>query len=718
MKNGLGSASRVSVLHPDPDRSNQLGEALREEGHQVRLVAPGATAVEEVWAHAPELVVAHGSQRLEPIGGIPVIRLLATATEDDEADLALPESVTPEVVCSCVRGLLRACRETRQLQRRIQDVTALCKLSWALSIEAGPQQLCGYLAKQAALLLAADRGLVLTYDPERRWIEGQVPGYGIPDELVERICYAVDAASAERWHFRRNGPLLSADAAQDPRLSPNLMTALGVHSVLIVPMVRGGSILGLLAVADPTLGGCFDEQDVDLLLAAGGLAAVALENSEEHGRVKQANEVLRERDRVKSGFLGMVAHDYRRPLTAIRGFAEIVLVDDPPPETVQTYMKAIVDEAEGLARLAEDTLLVTKLETANIEYRWAEVELAALVREVVPTDLPRHSFAVEVPQDAPKLLADPQRLRQVLSNLVSNAVNYSPEGGAVRVKASYDGDEVTISVSDSGLGIPAEQQPGLFQRFTRVQTGEHRAVSGSGLGLYISRLIVAGHGGRIWVESEPGHGSTFHVNLPLDPRTRRGPATLAPGRAPESVLSALVSSTTGPITRMFRPPRGLAPEAPETTAPAPAESSANTGAAAPAAPTDRREESRREDSKASGHAERRDTQRIRKVVPIKVSYEGVTLMTYTAVINRDGAMIVCTIPIPIGTSLLVTNLSSSHTAEFEVVSSGEQEAGLHKIGIQLTGEGDFWGSAYEVDAAEAPKSRGSSETAPQTIFTR
>jgi signal transduction histidine kinase len=650
---------RISLLHPDPERASAIGEALRGAGHHVRIVAPGETALEEVWAHLPDLIIAHGERpsRLRR-EGVPLILLGADGVGADGAELALRDSVSPEVIGSCVSGLLRVSGESRRLRRRVEDVTSLCKLSWALSLEAGPRELCGYIAKQAAAMLRADKGLVLTYDADRRWIEARSPAYGIPDDVIERLCYTVDAESAGRWHFRWNGPLLSGDAPNDPRLSSNLVAALGVRSVLIAPMVLGRSIVGLLAVAEPSEAAGFDDDDVDLLLAAGSVAARALENTALHRGVKEANETLREQDRLKSGFLGMVAHDYRRPLTAIRGFAEIVLVDDPPPETLRSYMKAIMDEAEGLSRLADDTLLVTKLETSNIEYRWSEVELAPLIRDVVPADQPRHSFVVDVPDDLPRVVVDPQRLRQVLTNLVSNAVKYSPDGGSVRLSAASGDDDVTISICDPGLGIPPDQQAGLFQRFRRVQTGKHKAVSGSGLGLYICRLIVAGHGGRIWVESEPERGSTFHVRLPRDARARSGRSTLVPGQAPEELLAR--AAKPGLITRMFKPavPSG----APSTAGPV---------------------------------AERRHTPRIRKVLPIRISYEGVSLMTYTALVNRDGAMIVCTIPVPVGTSLQVTNLTTSETAGFEVVSSEGPEAGLHRIGIQLSVEGDFWGAAYD-----------------------
>jgi signal transduction histidine kinase len=126
---------------------------------------------------------------------------------------------------------------------------------------------------------------------------------------------------------------------------------------------------------------------------------------------------------------------------------------------------------------------------------------------------------MDIPQGFPKIWADPDRLRQVFTNLVSNAVKYSPAGGSIVVRCRERGAQhVVIEVIDHGLGIPTEQIGKLFQKFARVRTDDHMKVSGTGLGLYICRLIVEGHGGQIWVESELGHGSTFGMVLPLDAR--------------------------------------------------------------------------------------------------------------------------------------------------------------------------------------------------------
>jgi signal transduction histidine kinase len=205
---------------------------------------------------------------------------------------------------------------------------------------------------------------------------------------------------------------------------------------------------------------------------------------------------------------------------AIRGFAEMVLEDsDIGVENRKQFVQTIINETDDLARLATDTFLITQMETGHFTYQWSEIELGSFILDAIARGRADHPVGLDVPAGLPRVTADPERLRQVLSNLISNAVKYSPGGDSVLVRARQPaGGHVQIEVIDHGLGIPHDQMNRLFQKFERVRTEQHSRIGGTGLGLYICRLIVEGHGGRIWAESEPGMGSTFFVLLPLDPR--------------------------------------------------------------------------------------------------------------------------------------------------------------------------------------------------------
>ena len=548
-------AAQVVVLHSNPGRAEAIARVLRPSGHRVTTLTPSAGLVSAVVAALPDLVIGSLSVREPPLGSIvravrqalgselPVIVLVAREDQhwlvgDDpeamvDADDLIHEPVDAGELNLRVGGLLRSQAERRRLERKVQELLGLYKVSWTFSIAGGVEALCARLTRDCADLFAASKGVVLLYDAERRQMEAQAPAHGLTPQQIAHLRYAIDGEARQRWHFRKNGPLLANNARADSRLLPDAVADLGVSALMIAPMLLGSRLLGLLAVCDRQGGAPFGEDDLNLLQAVAGQAAVALQNMLLHEELKRANARLQEFDRLKSEFVAMVAHDFRKPLMAIRGFAELVLEDAAlPSETRQEYMRTVISETDALAALANDTLLITRIETGEFSFDWSEIDLGPFILNAIPLGLSEHSVLMDVPAQFPRITADADRLRQVLSNLIGNAIKYSPQGGTIVVRCRGRGDEhVTIEVVDHGIGIPADQIGSLFQKFQRVRTPEHLRISGTGLGLYICRLIVEGHGGRMWVESEPGKGSTFGLVLPRDAKARKAAATLAPDSA-------------------------------------------------------------------------------------------------------------------------------------------------------------------------------------------
>lgn len=529
-------SGHVAVLHESVERRETLARMLRSAGHRASLIEPGRRAVQAILDKAPDLLVASVGIVDPPLGPmirnvrqglgneLQVVALLGPQPSESllEADEVLREPVDPGELDIRIGGLLRAQAERKQLQRKVQELLGLYKISFAFSLAGGPEALFGHLARQSAEVLKAAKGLVLTFDAERRQMYAQPPGFGIPRERLDRVRYSVDGEARSRWNFLKNGPLISNKAQADTRLIPELATDLELQSVLIVPMLHGRLVQGLLLVADRP-SGPFTDEDLSLLLAVAGEASGAVENLRLHEQIKRKNALLQEYDRLKSEFVAIVAHDFRRPLMAIRGFAELVLEEpDIPAEARQEFMRTVIKETEDLARLADDTLLITRIETGEFQYRWSEIDLGPFILDAVPLGLSDHSVLMDIPAGFPRIVADPDRLRQVVTNLTSNAVKYSPGGGSIVVRCRERGSQhVVIEVVDHGIGIPQDQIHRLFQKFQRVRSEEHLRISGTGLGLYICRLIVEGHGGQIWVESDPGKGSTFGLVLPLDARAAR-----------------------------------------------------------------------------------------------------------------------------------------------------------------------------------------------------
>lgn len=233
---------------------------------------------------------------------------------------------------------------------------------------------------------------------------------------------------------------------------------------------------------------------------------------------------FREADVLKDTFISAVSHELKTPVSIIKGYAETLRRPEARrnPVLVEEMLSSITEESDRLARLVDDLLDASQLQAGGLPFRDVEdVDLRFVARRVVERYTPQssqHQLVLDfTPEDDfPTVRGDPQRLEQVLDNLVSNAIKYSPRGGVVEIKGEASTVEVVISVRDEGVGIPLEEQERIFTRFHRVESPETRAVSGTGLGLYLTRAIVQAHGGRCWVDSIPGQGATFYVALPRE----------------------------------------------------------------------------------------------------------------------------------------------------------------------------------------------------------
>ncbi len=243
--------------------------------------------------------------------------------------------------------------------------------------------------------------------------------------------------------------------------------------------------------------------------------------------VMQDITTLKELDKMKSEFVSVVSHDLKTPLTAIRGFADLVRMTGTLNEQQQEFVAKIREITREMAAMISDLLDIGKIE-AGIEMEKVPCDLGALAGEVI-TDLEfrakEKNISVELQSidQVPVVTGDPNRLKQVIMNLVGNAIKYTPDGGQVSVRISREDGRLVTAVQDSGYGIAPRDQKQLFQKFYRVRNEHTAHIEGTGLGLTIARSIVEQHGGRIWVESEVGKGSTFSFSLPFTP-AEQGPA--------------------------------------------------------------------------------------------------------------------------------------------------------------------------------------------------
>jgi len=241
------------------------------------------------------------------------------------------------------------------------------------------------------------------------------------------------------------------------------------------------------------------------------------------GRVWTLRDVTPQRDldRLKDEFIATVSHELRTPLTSMMGFLEMLREGEAGELTAEQerFLAIVYRSSERLQRLVGDLLFVSRLDANGLELSLAPVGVDAIARDEVESHaaLARARALELVAQldDLPPLRGDSERLSQLVGNLISNAVKFTPAGGRVLVRTFRDGSQAVIEVEDTGIGIPAAELPRVFERFFRSSTATEQAIPGTGLGLVISKAIAEAHGGTITVRSEPGHGTCFRVELPL-----------------------------------------------------------------------------------------------------------------------------------------------------------------------------------------------------------
>lgn len=266
----------------------------------------------------------------------------------------------------------------------------------------------------------------------------------------------------------------------------------------------------------------------------------------------RANLELHEMNQLRTEFLASMSHELRSPLHSVLGFAQVLLEEHYGPlnPRQRRYLKNILSSGRDLLDLINNLLDMSRLEAGRMQKNLDQVSLAELVNSVVAKLEPLRgeglTVSVEVPEGLPPVVIDPRKTARILSNLLSNAYKFTPDGGRVRVQAAVQDDRVVLTVSDTGIGIPESELPKVFDKFRQVEPGKARQLEGSGLGLAIVRELTRFLGGEVTVRSRPGEGSTFTVTLPVG----SGVGSKAGSKEPEEVFF------DGPPPRAPGPPAG------------------------------------------------------------------------------------------------------------------------------------------------------------------
>lgn len=316
-------------------------------------------------------------------------------------------------------------------------------------------------------------------------------------------------------------PLFIAELERDPRFLRRLAGRQKLKSGLGIPLIAHKRVVGVMNIfsesAEPPT-----ESDLQLLNAVGSQIGIAIENASLYQQLQERAEELAEANRRREQFISLVAHEFREPLTVIIGYGQMLGRLEPKDKvTSQRVAETIVSQAKRLARLVDDLQDVSQIETGRFEIARERFDLVELATEIVraqqaTTD--KHKLVLQAPDHPVEGQWDRDRIAQVLVNLLSNAIKYSPGGGKITVSIEPQNHDVSLTVRDQGIGIAREDFPQLFLPYSKLY--RRQPVKGTGLGLFITRGIVQAHGGSIWVESEVGKGTAFHLTLPRDGRAK------------------------------------------------------------------------------------------------------------------------------------------------------------------------------------------------------
>ncbi len=411
------------------------------------------------------------------------------------------------------RGLLEIEERARRLAV-INRVSALLNASLDLSI------ITQNVVNELANVTGADQCRLVLFDEEQGTGSVQAEYITTPGAADVLIPMADNPVYESLREARR--PLLITDVTADPLsvVMGSLVNLLGTKSLLLVPLVVQEQLVGFISL-ETREQRAFTPAEVELCQTLANQAAIAVTNARLYADIKRANE-------AKSEFVSLVSHELKVPMTSIKGFARLLVTGQAGDinERQREFLTLIEDNVDRMRTLVNDLLDHSQLEAGRMRFEPGAVALADVVNDVVQVvqgevEARSQQLMVDVPADLPLVWADRARLTQVFINLLSNAYKYTPAGGTIRISAQHWQEEgrpmVLCAVSDTGIGIAPEDRARLFTAFFRSRHRLSQEREGTGLGLSIARRIVELQGGRIWVESAVGEGSTFYFTMPLAP---------------------------------------------------------------------------------------------------------------------------------------------------------------------------------------------------------
>jgi len=438
----------------------------------------------------------------------------------DELDVATAQTLAEQVTTALQNARLYA--ETRQ---RAEELAALNTVAARLGQSLELQEILEAAMEAVIRVLHVEASAVSLVDEEKQEVVFQAQR-GL---RYSHVGMRVPLNEGMSGQVVRSGTVLITDNVNgDPRLAVPEFKREEVRAMVMIPMHSRGRVVGILSAMDHAPRQ-FSEREIALLVAIANQVGAAVENAQLYqavrrhaGNLEEAYARLQEADQLKDEMVQNVSHELRTPLTFIKGYVELLLGGDlgPLTEDQQKSLDTVARKTEHLTRLVEDIITLEAVRPETLETRPVSLEQLALTAlEGCKPAAAAASIVLrsEIPPDLPPVLAEPSRILQVFDNLLSNAIKFSPDGGTITVRIVEAPDSLRTEISDTGIGIPKDKIPRLFDRFYQVDGTMQRRFGGAGLGLAIVKRIVEAHGGQVGVESEEGKGSTFFFTLPKAP---------------------------------------------------------------------------------------------------------------------------------------------------------------------------------------------------------
>jgi len=406
------------------------------------------------------------------------------------------------------------------LSRQVKELEGLQRLSSLLTTPRDLETAVDDCLHIVMDMIDCEKMAVLLYQPEGNCLVAHQPVIGVGEKQIDQLQVSLDEPSLSGTVFRTNTGLFSNDAVNDQWVNRRFQQVLDMSTVMVVPLATGPNPMGVLKAVNARKG-YFDPDDLSFATLLGRQVGGVIESNLSRQRERKLVRELREADRTKSEFVSMLAHELKGPMTTVLGFSHTL--QDPASRITEEkrnqVLSIISKEVERLSRLVNDLLDVSRMEAGTLRYEAEPTSLYEIVESVllVHTSLKAdHAVAEELSADLPKVLVDRDRIRQVVINLLTNATRYSPGGTTITIGADLmtenSGDYVRLYVADEGIGIAPQDIDRIWTKFAMLPKPGWTK-KGTGLGLYITKGIVEAGGGRIWVDSELGRGSTFNVTM-------------------------------------------------------------------------------------------------------------------------------------------------------------------------------------------------------------